>query len=103
MSTETLNLMDESQVREIVARELGKLDLAGKRVLLVVPDSTRTAPVGLMFRTIYDVVGEDVANFDVMIALGTHPTMSAEAINKRLEITAEERAGRYGRVRIFNH
>jgi nickel-dependent lactate racemase len=103
MSTDKHNLMNESQVREIVARELGKLDLAGKRVLLIVPDSTRTAPVGLMFRTIYDVIGDEVAGLDVMIALGTHPSMSAEAINKRLEITAQQRAGRYGRVKMLNH
>ncbi len=36
-------------------------------------------------------------------ALGTHPPMSDEAINRRLEITAEERAGKYRRVRLLNH
>jgi nickel-dependent lactate racemase len=39
----------------------------------------------------------------VLIALGTHPPMSAEAINRRLEISAEERTGRYQRVRLLNH
>ena len=38
-----------------------------------------------------------------MIALGTHPPMSDEAIHRRLEITAEERAGKYRRVRLLNH
>ena len=43
------------------------------------------------------------AAFDVMIALGTHQPMSEEAICHRLEISEEERRGKYGAVRLFNH
>ena len=95
--------LGEQEVREIAAPALAAADLAGKRVLLIVPDSTRTAPVGLMFRVIHDLIGGQTAALDVMIALGTHPPMSDEAINRRLEITAEERAGKYARVRMLNH
>ncbi len=95
--------LGEPEVRAIVAPALAAADLAGKRVLLIVPDSTRTAPVGLMFRVIHDLIGREAAALDVMIALGTHPPMSDEAINRRLEITAAERAGRYARVRMLNH
>ena len=38
---------------------------------------------------------KDAKAFDVLIALGTHPPMSEEAINQRLGITAQDRAGRY--------
>ncbi|MEO7714934.1 MAG: lactate racemase domain-containing protein [Capsulimonas sp.] len=93
----------EEEVREIVARALASMDLAGKRVLLIIPDATRTAPVGLMFRTIFDLIGGETSRLDVMIALGTHPPMSEEAINHRLEITADERVGRYGGVGYLNH
>lgn len=95
--------LTETHVREIAARALGALDLAGQSVLLVVPDATRTAPVGLLFRVVHDLVGASARRLDVMIALGTHPPMSEEAINQRLEITAEERASRFGRVRFLNH
>jgi nickel-dependent lactate racemase len=95
--------LTDSQVREAVADALAPLRLAGKRVLLIVPDSTRTAPVGLLFRTIYDLIGRDTKSLDVMIALGTHPPMSEAAICRRLEITAAERAGQYRRVRLLNH
>ena len=91
------------QVREIVAQALAPLRLAGRKVLLIVPDATRTAPVGLLFRAIHDLIGADTATFDVMIALGTHPPMGDDAINRRLEISAEERAGKYRRVRVLNH
>ncbi|BDI32509.1 hypothetical protein CCAX7_45600 [Capsulimonas corticalis] len=96
-------LLADDEVRRIVAQALTALNLVGKRVLLIVPDATRTAPVGLMFRTIFDQIGEAAARLDVMIALGTHPPMSEEAIRHRLEITVEERAGRYGRVGFLNH
>jgi nickel-dependent lactate racemase len=95
--------LTEEQVREIAARALAPLGLAGKKVLLIVPDSTRTAPVGLLFRVIHDLIGRETRSLDVLIALGTHPPMTEEAINRRLEITAEERTGKYGRVRVLNH
>lgn len=95
--------LTESDVREIVSRALAALDLANKRVLLIVPDATRTAPVGLMFKTIFDRIGADAKALDVMIALGTHPAMSDDAINKRLEITRAEREAKYGKVRMLNH
>ena len=95
--------LSAAEVQQIVAAALGPLGLANQRVLLIVPDSTRTAPVGLLFRTIFDAIGSSVRALDVMIALGTHPPMSDEAINRRLEITPAERAGKYGRVRMLNH
>ncbi len=95
--------LSERQVRDIAAQALSSCNLAGKRVLLIVPDATRTAPVGLLFRVLHDLLGAETRSLDVLIALGTHPPMSDEAINRRLEITPEERAARYGRVRMLNH
>src|SRR5262245_22894502 len=95
--------LSEEQVRDLAARALAPLGLAGKRVLLIVPDATRTAPVGQLFRVLHDLLGAKTRSLDVLVALGTHPPMSDAAINGRLEITAAERAGRYGRVRVLNH
>jgi len=98
-----IRYLSEQDVREIAAPALAAADLTRKRVLLLVPDSTRTAPIGLMFRVIHDLIGRDAAALDVMIALGTHPPMSGEALLRRLEITAAERAGKYAGVRMLNH
>ena len=102
-SDTTVVPLSELQVREIAAQVLAPLALRGQRVLLIVPDSTRTAPVGLLFRVIHDLIGAETKSLDVLIALGTHPPMSDEAINRRLEITAEERSSTYRRVRLLNH
>src|SRR5437773_9062567 len=95
--------LSEQQVHAIAAKVLAAVDLAGKKVLLIVPDSTRTAPVGLLFRVIHDLIGAQTRALDVMIALGTHPPMSDAAINQRLEISAADRRGKYGRVQVLNH
>ena len=75
----------------------------GKKVLLIVPDATRTCPLGMLFKGIFDRLGAGAAALDVMIALGTHQPMSEEAICHRLEISLEERRAKYGSVRLFNH
>jgi nickel-dependent lactate racemase len=95
--------LTKAQVTEVVTQALPAKDYRDKRILLIVPDHTRTAPVGLLFQTIFAQIGEPTRQLDVMIALGTHPPMSEEAICHRLEISPEERRARYGKVRFFNH
>lgn len=91
------------QVTEIVSRTCSADRYKNKRVLLIVPDGTRTAPVGLLFSALHQQIGQAIRAFDVLIALGTHPPMSEEAICERLEISQSERVGRYGAVKFFNH
>jgi lactate racemase len=91
------------QVRAFVARACPADAFRGRRVCLIIPDGTRTAPVGLMFQTLFAQLAGAVRRFDVMIALGTHPPMPADAINARVGITAEERATTYREVEFINH
>ena len=96
-------MLTDTEAERIVVEALGKLELAGKRVLLIIPDATRTAPVGLLFRLIHQHLTAAGAGLDIMIALGTHPPMSDEAIHQRLEITAAQRTSTYAAVRFLNH
>lgn len=80
-----------------------KESLASRRVLAIIPDATRTAPVDLMFRTLYALLGAKPGRLDFLIALGTHPPMSEHAIDRHLGLAPGERAQRYGNVRVFNH
>jgi len=93
----------EAQVRELVATALPESEYRDKRVLLIVPDNTRTAPVGLLFKSIFDQIGMVTKKCDVLIALGTHPPMSEAAICSRLEISTELRRTKYSTVHFFNH
>jgi lactate racemase len=96
--------LDEAAVRALCSQEITGWGLRGKRVLAIVPDHTRTAPIDVMFRVLDEVVrGVGATAFDVLIALGTHPPMSEGAINQRLGLTSADRAGKYARTKIFNH
>ena len=95
--------LDAAQVRELIAQACPAKDYKGRRVLLIVPDATRTCPLGMLFAGLHAQIGAAAAAFDVMIALGTHQPMSEEAICARLGISMEERRAAYGGVRFFNH
>jgi nickel-dependent lactate racemase len=90
-------------VQSLIEQVCPSKDYHRKRVLLIIPDGTRTAPIGLLFKTLHAQIGSVTSAFDVLIALGTHPPMSEQAICARLEISSSERATQYADVRIFNH
>ncbi|MEA3344982.1 MAG: lactate racemase domain-containing protein, partial [Chloroflexota bacterium] len=95
--------LSEHEIRDVMEEGLETLDIEGEKVLIIIPDLTRTAPIPLFFRIFYELIGEEAEVLDYLVALGTHPIMSEKALNRRVGITAEERRGKYAGVRIFNH
>ncbi len=98
--TKTLTTND---VQQLVATAFDPLALDGKRVLVIVPDSTRTAPIPLMFHLLYQQIGKRVARLDYLIALGTHPQMSESAIEKLVGVSRAQRQEKFPKTEIFNH
>ncbi len=90
-------------VRAALAEGCESLAASDKRVLVIIPDGTRTAPIPLVFALLYELLGPRVAALDYLIALGTHPPMPPEAIDKLVGVAAPERSARYPKSRIFNH
>src|SRR5215469_6239927 len=78
-------------------------NLASERVLVIIPDGTRTAPIPMMFRLLNEQLAPRVEQLDYLIALGTHPPMPQKAIDHLVGMTEVERAERYPNVEIFNH
>ncbi len=99
-TTQTLTVED---VQLVLSQTFASLSLTDKRVLVIIPDGTRTAPIPLLFRLLYERIGKQVARLDYLIALGTHQPMSAEAITKLVGTSAAERAEYYPNVQIYNH
>ncbi len=95
--------LSEPDVRALCAAEIARWNVRGKRVLALIPDATRTAPMAMMFRLLHDELTAQGASLDVMIALGTHPAMSDEAIDRHLGLTRGDRSGKYARTKIMNH
>ncbi len=95
--------LSEDQVRGLLETALSNADLKDKRVLVIIPDGTRSAPIPLMFRLLYGVLGEQVARLDYLIALGTHQPMSEAAITKLVGAGPAERAAHYPKSEVYNH
>lgn len=95
--------LKDDQIEDIIVRGLDSLSLSGKRVLVLIPDGTRTMPVPLFFRLITRALSGKAARLDFIIALGTHPPMSEQAILRLVGLTAEEKASKYADINIYNH
>jgi len=87
-------------VREILTKVK---DFSGKKVLVVIPDTTRSGPTALLFKYISEVLSPSVQKLDFLIALGTHPPMPEERVNRYLEITDNDRKTLYKDIFIFQH
>jgi len=98
-----LPTLTTDQVQQWFATQLPTDDFVGKRVLLIVPDATRTAPLPLLFGALYERLRPVVQQLDVMIALGTHPPMSEQQICKLLGISEKERARLFFQTQFYNH
>lgn len=95
--------LTDPEIQEIVEAGLSTLEVKGKRVVLIVPDGTRSCPIDVVFPMIYLGLRDQVAGMDVLIALGTHEPMSTDEIYARMGIDAETHAREYPGVRFLNH
>jgi nickel-dependent lactate racemase len=99
----TNEFLSNEEVKSLIKKVFKKVDLTNKKVLVIVPDHTRTAPIDLFFKTIYGEIGEIARKLDYIIALGTHRTLSDEEINHRVGISDKERKVNYSSVNFYNH
>jgi nickel-dependent lactate racemase len=95
--------IDTVQAKEAIAEFFAENDYTGKRILLIIPDNTRSGPIGDVFKMIYEFLGPRAKTVDCLVALGTHQPMSEEQFCARLSMTPDERNGQYASVRFFNH
>jgi nickel-dependent lactate racemase len=96
-------MLTEQHIETIVAEGLNGLRLDDRRMLVIIPDATRTMPLPLFFRLIVKQLRPRVKAVDFLVALGTHPPMSDEALLRLVGLTAEEKATLYPNVRLINH
>jgi nickel-dependent lactate racemase len=93
--------LSEDQVRTLAAQGLERLDVDGRRVLVLIPDGTRTMPMPLVFEILEKELARRTAALDFLVALGTHPPMDDARLSRHLGTAVVD--GRAGRRRIYNH
>lgn len=98
-----LPLLTEEQVIQKVRLGLAQMPLEGKRVLVLIPDPTRTMPLPLFFRTLVAALQGRATVVDFLVALGTHPPLSETELLQLVGLTPAEKQQSYATVRIFNH
>ena len=97
----TDRFLSPEEIRAIISESVESVALAGKRVLVLIPDGTRTMPMPLMFATLRDVLRPRVKALDFLVALGTHPPMTDAQLSKLIGQPVID--GKCGDSHIFNH
>lgn len=100
-SGDPARVLSAEEIAGIVERSLASLDVDGRRVLVLIPDGTRTMPMPTMFGLIDRYLGGRASALDYLVALGTHQPMTDEQLGRHVGMPVRD--GRAGRSRIFNH
>jgi nickel-dependent lactate racemase len=93
--------LSKNEVRTIVRESLASLAVDGKRVIVIIPDSTRTMPMALMFDLFEKFLLHRVDQLDYLVALGTHQPLDDKQLTKLVGRRVEN--GKVGNIRIYNH
>ncbi len=93
--------LSPTAIRETLQKGLGG-QFKGQRVLVLVPDHTRSLPLPHLFRRMVELL-QDARRLDFMVALGTHPRLSDTNLNQLFGITADERATVFRQIHLLNH
>jgi nickel-dependent lactate racemase len=88
-------------VQRVVASGLETLPVDGQRVLVIIPDGTRTMPMPLLFEILERALGRRASALDFLIALGTHSPMGDAELSRLVGRPVAD--GRAGTHRLFNH
>ena len=71
----TDKVLSKDEVLDILENGLAAEKLDGQRVLVLTPDTTRTAPLPMMVESLIRLIAPRAAKLDFMVALGTHPPL----------------------------
>jgi lactate racemase len=93
--------LSEADARDIVSRGMASLELDRRRLLVIIPDGTRTMPLPMMIGAIEAAAGSRVSALDYLVALGTHQPMTDEQLSRLVGRTVVD--GRFGTSRVVNH
>src|SRR5512147_1744528 len=83
--------VDQRQASEAMGEFFAQNNYTGKRVLVLIPDNTRSGPIGEVFKLLYERLKPQAKAIDCLVALGTHQPLTDRQICKRLSMTISER------------
>jgi nickel-dependent lactate racemase len=96
-------ILSDAAIQDLVTDYLADSIFNDRRVLVLIPDHTRTAPLPVLFRAVSDVLKARVKVLNFMVALGTHQPLDETALLKLVGLTPHEKETAYGTVGLLNH
>ncbi|MDO5682084.1 MAG: lactate racemase domain-containing protein [Propionibacteriaceae bacterium] len=99
----------EAELDDMVGRKLAEVPLDGSKVVLVIPDGTRSCPLPLLLRTMHRHLVDRAGELTAVIALGTHSYMEPDEIARMVGADGDgsdpeaQLAATYPGMRIVNH
>lgn len=100
MNTNPLSIYE---IKSQVEQRLIKYFLRGERVLTIIPDLTRSAPIPEMFPILNQLAEQTGCHLDYLIALGTHPPLSGHEIEQLVGVSLAEIQRKHPGLQIKNH
>lgn len=96
-------VLTEAEVHAFVAEQVGRLDLDGRSLCLIVPDGTRSCPLPILLRAVHAAAHGRVSRITVLIALGTHAPMAEADLARHLGHPVGDVAAVYPGTTVLNH
>jgi nickel-dependent lactate racemase len=96
-------ILTEEEVGRFVEEQLAGIDADGRSVCLLVPDGTRTFPLPLLVRAVHRALHGRASRLTVLVALGTHAPMDAEALAAHLGYAGRNVSDVYPGTEVRNH
>src|SRR5579871_5521294 len=90
--------LTREETSDVLQEGLASLPIDGKRVLIIIPDGTRTMPMPMMYDLFETHLAPRTAAMDYIIALGTHLIMDDAQLSKLVGRTVVN--GQCGKSRI---
>jgi nickel-dependent lactate racemase len=95
--------MQIEEVQAIIERDTPIHLYEGKRILVLTPDPTRTAPLPMMVRSINEVIGRRARVLDFMVAVGSHRIIEEDQILSLYGLSPHEREDSFRKSRFLCH
>ena len=76
--------LSELELKEKLLEFLAQTSFSRGRLLVIIPDDTRTLPMPLLFNVLVGELLPKVKELSFLVALGTHPTMTEAQLSRHL-------------------
>jgi lactate racemase len=93
--------LTRDEAREFIIEAAKHISIKDKRVLVIIPDGTRTMPMPLMFGLLQAEIATNAAKCDYLVALGTHAHMDDAHLSRMFGRSVVN--GTCEGAQIFNH